>query len=331
MVSNIDLPRYVQVGDVTDVALLHTKTVMRDVGLNPDVVVDFKVHRPATICGVAHISKLLEEVLPEKGASVWSAKDGERVEADELVMRIEAPYATFVSYQSTICGLLASMSGWASAAHDCVEASGGKNSIIASCAYSAHPSIVADVEYAATIGGCVSVSTPLAARIAGCSTFSNIAVPLVLVVGSLEGALEEFEHTIPIEVARTARVGVIADEVADTLAAVGSKIKVRRFLIGTHPSRGGLSASIVKEVKAHLAQAGHTDVDIIVAGGLNPTKIGELVATEAPITAFVVGEYISSAPSIPTTAEIVQMDGKSTARRGIIPVDLNESELERIL
>lgn len=331
MVTNIDLPRYVQVGDVTDVALLHTKTVMRDVGLNPDVVVDFKAHRPATICGVAHIIKLLEEVLPEKSASVWAVKDGARVDADALVMRIEAPYATFVSYQSTICGLLASMSGWASAAYDCTVAAGGKKNIIASCTYAAHPSIVAEVEYAATIGGCSNVSTPLAARIASCGTFSNIAVPLVLVVGSLEGALKEFESTIPQEVSRTARLGVMADEVADALAAIGSKVKVRRFLIGTHPSRGGLSAHIIKEVRAHLTQAGHTDVDIIVAGGLNPTKIAELVAQEAPITAFVVGEYIASAPSIPTTAEIVQMDGKSTARRGIIPVDISEAELERIL
>jgi len=329
--SNVELPRYVKVGDVADISLLHTHSVMRDVGLNPDVVVDFIVGDDCVACGIEHASKLLEDVLPDDVSRVWAVKEGARVKRNTTILRVSAPYAAFVSYQSSICGLLSAFSGWASAARECVEASGGKN-VIASCVYTAHPAAVADMEYAATVGGCVSVSTPLSARVANVSNYSNISVPLIIIAGGLPAAMREYHRVIPVEVARTARLGVLKDEVEDALAVVAdAESKVRRFLIGTHPNRGGITAGRVKEVRAHLASAGYADVDIIAAGGLTPAIIRELTEHEAPVTAFMVGRYIAGAAPTIVAAEITQIDNEPRSRLGIIPGEADDSELENIL
>src|SRR5206468_11606623 len=88
------------------------------------------------------------------------------MEKKETVLRVRAPYSRFGVYETALLGMLASCSGWATAAREIVEAAGGRR-VISFGARHVHPLVGPIMEHAAVVGGCSGCATPLGAERAG--------------------------------------------------------------------------------------------------------------------------------------------------------------------
>src|SRR5581483_5432047 len=95
-----------------------------------------------------------------------AVEEGASVEPMETAMRIVGPYQGFGLYETAILGILASGSGWATAARRCVEAA-GDIPVISFGARHVHPKVADVMDYAAMVGGCVTASTPAGAALLG--------------------------------------------------------------------------------------------------------------------------------------------------------------------
>lgn len=319
------------VGDTADVYLHRTLTILRNEGVNPTVTVEFCPRRAGVFCGIKESRILMAKILPETGSEVWALEEGESMVEGEVALRIKAPYGSFGLYETAICGVLASCSGWAGAARECVDAA-GDIPVVSMAARHVHPSIAGIIDYAAIVGGCVSCSTILGARLSGVTPSGNMPHSLPLLLGDTVKAAEAFDRHMPQEVPRIALVDTFKDEAEEALhvaRALGERL--RGIRLDTPSERGGVTPGLVKEVRARLDLAGYRHVEIFVSGGFSADRIGEFVSSGAPVNGFAVGSYISSAPPNDFTADIHEIDGKPIAKRGRTPGVTSSPRLDRVM
>ena len=332
MVSpEFEVKRPVLVGDTADVYLQRTLTILRNESINPDVAMEFAPKRAGVFCGVSEVKTLLARVLPETGREVWALEEGESVEAGEVALRVKAPYSSIGLYETAISGALSSGTAWATAARECVEAAAG-TPVVSLGARHVHPNVVADMDYAAIVGGCVSCSTIQGARLAGVTPSGNMPHSLPILVGGSVAAMQAFDTHMPQEVPRIALVDTFRDEAEEALSvarAMGDKL--RGVCLATPPERGGVTIDLVREVRSRLDQSDFRHVEIMVAGGFTPDRIGEFVAAEVRVNLFGVGAYIATAPPNTFAAEIQEIDGRPFARRGRIPGVTANPRLDRVI
>ena len=319
------------VGDTADVYLQRTLTILRNESINPTVTMEFFPKRAGMFCGIRETRLLLAKVLPEAGSEVWALQEGENMEAKEVALRIKAPYSSFGLYETTICGVLASCSGWATAAQECVEAADGVP-VVAAAARHVHPNVAANVDYAAVTGGCASCSTVMGARLAGITPTGNMPHVLPLIMGDAVKAIQSFDRHMPQEVPRVALVDTFDDEVVESLSvAQALRERLRGVRLDTPEERGGVTSDLVKEVRARLDQAGFRHVEIFVSGGFDAERIRAFTKAEAPVDGYAVGSYISSTPPNDFTADIHEIDGRPLAKRGRTPGVTLNPRLDRVM
>ena len=329
--SQIEIRHSVLVGDTSDVYQQRTLTILRNENINPTVTMEFFPERDGLLCGVREVRSLLERVLPETGIEVWALDEGDGVAAQEVALRIRAPYNSFGLYETIICGILSSCTGWATAARECVDAADGVP-IIATPAKHIHPNVAPTVDYAAVVGGCASCSTVMGARLSGTTPSGSMPHALPLIVGDSVRAMQLFDRHIPQDVPRVAIVDTFNDEAAESLNVAQSlRQRLRGVRLDTPPERGGVTVDLVKEVRARLDMAGFRHVEIFVSGGFNPDRIREFIESGAPVDTFSVGSYISNASPNDFTADIHEVDGEPIAKRGRTPGVTESPRLNRVL
>ena len=86
----------------------------------------------------------------------------------------------------------------------------------------------------------------------------------------------------------------------------------------------------MKEVRARLDLAGHTQVKIVVSGGLDIDRINYFKDAGAPVDSFAVGSAISDASPIDFTGDLKEIDGRPVAKRGRIPGRTENPRLQRV-
>lgn len=321
----------VLIGDRSDVQAQRILTILRNDGINPSVTMEFSPSQDGVLCGVDEVRALLAKVLPETGAEVWALSDGSRMSAKEVVLRIKAPYSAFGLYQTIICGTLASCSGWATAARECVDAAQGIP-VVATSASNAHPSVVPQIDYAAVKGGCVAVSTVLGARLAGVTPAGYMSHNLPLLLGDSVRAMHSYNRHMPPEIPRIALVDTFKDEAEEAVnLARAFRNGLRGVNISTPPERGGVTPDLVKEVRAKLDESAFLHVDIFVTHGVTKEKIQQFVEADAPVNGFGIDEAIANAPPNNFNADIHEVDGKPVARRGRMPGLTPSPRLDRIM
>ena len=332
MVSpEFEIRRPVLVGDTADVYLQRTLTILRNEGVNPVVTMEFSPERAGVFCGLAEVRTLLARILPETGSEVWALEEGETVDASEIAMRVKAPYGSLGLYETAISGALASSTGWATAARECVEAA-GDTPVIAVGAKHIHPNVAANMDYASVIGGCVSCSTILGARLAGVTPAGNMPHTLPLLMGDTVKAMQAFDRHMPQEVPRVALVDTFKDEAEESLnVARALREKLRGVRLDTPRERGGVTPELVKEVRARLDLGGFKHVEIMVSGGFTAERIRRFVEVGAPVTTFGVGTYIASSAPNPYTSDIREIDGRPVAKRGRTPGVTANPRLTRVI
>jgi len=152
-------------GETADIYFARTIEILRQEKLNPVATMQVFCSRAGILCGMEEVKALLAKVLPEDNREVWALDEGEMMSRKEVVLRITAPYQSYGLYETAICGILAHCSGWATAARECIEAAQGIP-IISFGARHVHPSVAGIMEYAAIVGGCISCSSVVGARLA---------------------------------------------------------------------------------------------------------------------------------------------------------------------
>jgi len=318
-------------GETTDVYFARTIDILRQEGLNPVATMEVFSSRAGMLCGIEEVKALLAKVLPEDNREVWALAEGEDVEQKEVVLRITAPYQSYGLYETAICGFLAQSSGWATAARECVAAARGIP-IISFGARHVHPSVAGIMDYAAIVGGCVGCSSVAGARLAGIEPAGTMPHTLIIVMGDTVKATVAFDEYIPPEVPRVSLVDTFKDEPEESLRvaeALGKKLDSVR--LDTPGERGGVTADLVKEVRARLDLAGFNKVKIFVSGGLDLERITCFVESGAPVDGFGVGSYISGARPIDFTADLHAVAGKPIAKRGRIPGITPNPRLKRVM
>ncbi len=334
--SQIKLPRFepaeaVLSGETADIYFARTIEVLRHEGLNPVATMEVFASRAGILCGIEEVKALLARVLPENNREVWALADGETMAAKEVVLRITAPYQSYGLYETAIDGILAHCSGWATAARECVAVARGVP-LISFGARHVYPSVAGVMDYAAIIGGCTGCSSIAGARLAGIEPAGTIPHALIIVMGDTVKATVAFDRYMPPEVPRISLVDTFKDEAEDSLRvaqALGEKLNSVR--LDTPSERGGVTADLVKEVRARLDLAGFQHVRIFVSGGIDPERISYFLENGAPVDGFGVGRYISGARPIDFTADLHEIEGKPIAKRGRIPGITPNPRLKRIM
>jgi len=287
--------------------------------------------RAGIICGMEEVKALLAKVLPEDNREVWALAEGEAMDRKEVVLRITAPYQSYGLYETTIDGILAHCSGWATAARECAEAARGIP-VISFGVRHVHPSVAGIMDYAAIIGGCASCSSIVGAKLAGTEPSGTMPHALIIIIGDTVKATLAFDKYMPPEVPRISLVDTFKDEAEESLRvaqALGERLNSVR--LDTPGERGRVTADLVKEVRARLDLAGFKHVSIFVSGGLDPERITYFIESGAPVDGFGVGSYISGAKPIDFTADLHEVEGKPIAKRGRIPGITFNPRLKRII
>ena len=318
-------------GETTDIYFAHTIEILRHEALNPVATMQVFPNRAGILCGIEEVKALLARALPEDNREVWALAEGETMAAKEIVLRITAPYQSYGVYETAIDGILAHCSGWATAARECVEAARGIP-VISFGVRGVHPSVVGVTDYSAIIGGCAGCSSIAGAKLAGIEPSGTTPHALIIVMGDTVKATVAFDKYMPPEVSRIALVDTFKDEAEESLRvaqALGKKLNSVR--LDTPSERGGVTADLVKEVRARLDLAGFKHVKIFVSGGIDPERITYFIENGAPVDGFGVGRYISGAKPIDFTADLHEVEGKPIAKRGRIPGITPNPRLKRVM
>jgi len=317
--GDFEIGRSVLTGYTADNELHRALTILRNEGVNPEVVVEFSAERDGVFCGITEVKTLLDRVLPETGREVWALDEGVTVAAGEVALRIRAPYASFGLFETAILGTLASCTGWATAAAECVEAGEGIP-VIAYGARHVHPEVVGVMDYSAVVGKCASSSSVVGQQLHGLTPSGTMPHSLVLLMGDTVRSIMAFDKHMPPEVPRVALVDTFKDEAEEALdVAKALRERLRGIRLDTPKERGGVTPDLVHEIRARLDQGGYSHVDIFVSGGITPERIREFVEASAPVSVFAVGYYIASASPISFTADIKEIENRAVAKRGRIP------------
>ncbi|MGC8972393.1 MAG: nicotinate phosphoribosyltransferase [bacterium] len=308
----------------SDIYFERTYRVLDSIGLlNTPVVGEIFTRKRAYLGGVREVLNLLEG----KKLRIYSLEEGEYIEEKEVVMRIEGPYGEFGIYETAILGILASSTGWVTAARECKEASKGKP-VLSFGARHVHPAVASVMDRAAIIGGVDGVSSILGAELVGIIPSGTMPHSLILIIGDTVEAARAFHKAHP-NIPLVVLVDTFKDEAEEAIRVAREFGKTLYGIrLDTPGERGGVTPELVREVKARLIQEGFEHVKIFVSGGLNPERIKLL--SEAGADVFGVGSYISGASPIDMTLDLKVVKGKPIAKRGRIPGITNNPRLKLI-
>ena len=306
-------------GDTADVYFLRTREILAREGIDPTVTMEFFASRAGVLCGIREALDLLRTAAGGAGLLVEAMEEGAPIQPRQVALRITGRYRAFGLYETALLGILSQSTGWATAARVCVEAA-SPIPVYSFGARHVHPRVAPILDYAAIVGGCAGASTPAGSRLAGRQPVGTMPHAYVLIVGDTVDAAEAFDRIMPPEVPRTVLVDTFHDEAEESVrvaAALGTHLGSVR--LDTPGERGGVTVELVREVRARLDLAGHSQVQIFVSGGVTPERLRQFRESGVPIAGFGVGSAISSAAPIDFTADIKAIAGHPVAKRGRIP------------
>lgn len=313
-------------GWTTDIYFVKTREILNKINLaQTPVVAEIFPGKPGLMAGTEEVKNLLANLPIE----VYALPEGEFFDAKEVVMQISGPYDAFGIYETAILGILASSSGWATAARQCKDVAGDKP-VLCFGARHVHPAVAPVMERAAIIGGADGASCILGAKLAGMEPRGTIPHAVILIVGDTLKAAEAYVEIMPPDSPVIMLVDTFKDEAEESLR-LGEALreKLEGVRLDTASERGGVTPGLVREIRARLDLAGFNHVKIFVSGGVTPDRIPALI--DAGADSFGVGSFISGAPPIDMTMDIKEVKGKPVAKRGRVPGRTNVPRLQKLI
>jgi len=268
------------------------------------------------LCGIEEEAHLFEgcpvDVYAMPEGSVVYHEDHKGVR--EPVMFIEGPYGEFCLLETPLLGLICQASGVATRAAR-IKKVAGKKIVVAFGIRRMHPALSPMIDRATYIGGFDAVSSLKGAEAIGAEPVGTMPHALIIALRDQVKAWKAFDEIMPPEVPRVALTDTYFDEkIESIMAAETLKDRLEAVRLDTPGSRKGDFAEIVREVRWELDVRGYRHVKIFVSGGLNEKSVK--VLSEAGAEAFGVGTSVSNAPTIDFAMDIVEIEGKPTAKRG---------------
>jgi len=313
-------------GLTTDVYFLRTLDILASLDLaDAEVVAEIFPRKKGVFCGIEEVKNLLKD----KPLELWAVDEGESFDFKDTVLRIKGKYQDVAIYETIILGMLASASGWATASSEIKEACDDK-SFLCFGARHVHPAVAPVMERAAVVGGAGGASCILAAKLSGINPSGTVPHSAMLIAGDTLTIAEAYDKISPADHNRIVLIDTFKDEVEEAIriarALNGNLYGIR---LDTPSERGGVTAGLVKEMRAKLDCEGFEAVKIFVSGGLTPDRIR--VLKEAGADSFGVGSYISAASPIDMTMDIKMVNGKAVAKRGRIPGLVDNPKLKAVM
>ncbi len=315
----------IEQGLTSDIYFVRSRDLLASMDLaSTEVTAEIFSSGSGIISGVDEALHLLKG----RDLEIWALPEGEEMSAREVVMRIKGPYSAFGIYETPLLGMLASSSGWSTAAYNCKKAA-GKRMVICYGARHLHPAVAPVMERAAVVGGADACSCILGALLLGRKPVGTIPHAAFLIVGDTVQLAKAYDQFVPGNAPRIILVDTFKDEAEESLRvaeALGKQLNGVR--LDTPGERGGVTPGLVGEVRARLDQNGFDHVQIVVSGGLKPERIEALV--EAGADVFGVGSFIARAPAIDMTLDLKEIKGKPIAKRGRVPGVIENKRLVKM-
>ncbi len=316
-------------GDNADVYFLRARDVLEAEGLNPQVVMEVFARRPARLCGMREAEELLRQALAGTDSAVHRLPEGSSFAPKEPVLQIQGPYLTFGRFETALLGTLASETGWATAAAECVVAASGIPTVHFGARH-VHPDVSHRLEYAAVVGGCAGCATPGGARLVGKEPSGTMPHALILLYGDTLAAARAFDRHVDRQVHRLVLVDTFRDEAEESIRVAEALDDLWGVRLDTPSELGGVTPDLVTRVRDGLDQAGHGQVKILVSGGMTPDRITAFVEASSPVDGFGVGSHISGARAVDFTADLKEVEGQAVAKRGRQPGPTPNPRLQRL-
>lgn len=315
-------------GWTTDIYFLKTRDVLRKSGLlETPIVAEIFARKEGVFAGTEEVLRLFR-TLPV-APKVETLKEGMTFAPQEVLMRITGTYGSFGMYETVLIGMLASSTGWATAAKECVIAAEGRD-VLCFGARHVHPAIAPAMERAAKIAGCSGLSCMLAAKLCGEEPQGTVPHAAVILMGDTVKLAKVYDETVPANEPRIVLVDTFKDEAEETMRVancLGDKLDGVR--LDTPSERGGVTPGLVREIRWRLDKAGFNKVKVIATGGMTPERIK--VLNEVGAAVYGVGSYIAHSTHRDMTMDIKMVDGKPIAKRGRLPGIIPNPRLERVL
>ncbi|AGK61283.1 Nicotinic acid phosphoribosyltransferase [Archaeoglobus sulfaticallidus PM70-1] len=295
-------------GVTTDKYFIWTEKVLREKGINPKVVAEVTTSRWGIFAGLNDVIELLKG-LP---IDVYSMPEGCLFFPHQPVMFIEGRYLDFARFETPLLGLICHASGVATQAF-VAKLSAGDRKVLSFGTRRQHPALSACIERSAYIGGVDGVSNFSAEKYLGINSIGTMPHALIISVGDQVKAWRFFDEVVSEDVPRTYLIDTYFDEKTEAVMVVENLERVDAVRLDTPSTRRGNMRKIIEEVRWELDIRNRKDVKIVLSGGLSVRDIVEL---RDLVDAFGVGTMIAGAKPIDFAMDIVERDGRFSAKRG---------------
>jgi nicotinate phosphoribosyltransferase len=313
---HIATPEQIKAGAVTDVYFQRTAAILDAKGVDAHVRAEFIAKSLpdgwewAVLAGLEEVTHLLAGI----DVNVRALEEGMIFRPHEPVLEIEGSYREFGVYETAVLGLICQASGIATRAARCRKAAGPDRRLVSFGARRMHPAIAPMIERAAYLGGCDGVAVVASAELLGTEAVGTMPHSLVLLMGDTVKATRAFDEVIDKKVPRISLIDTFDDEKFAAVAVADAlKGRLAAVRLDTPDSRRGDFLAILREVRWELDLRGHSDVDLFVTGGIDERTIRRL---NPVVDGYGIGTWISAAPVVDFSMDIVEIDGVPAAKRG---------------
>lgn len=302
-------------GRITDVYFERTMKILKKRGINPVVKAEI-IAKGLPQNGSWAIFAGLEEALylmKQLPIKVRAMKEGTVFYPLEPVIEIEGRYQDFCIYETAILGLICQASGVATKAARFKKLA-GERLVISFGARRMHPILAPMIERNAYIGGCDGVSVVKSGELIGEDPMGTVPHALIICFGSTVEAMKAYDDVLETKFKRVALIDTFLDEKFECLnvaEALGKRLFAVRF--DTPSSRRGNFYRLLEEARWELDLRGYTHVKFYVSGGIKEEDVPGL---NPLVDGYGIGTSISNAPVIDYSMDIMEVEGKPSAKRG---------------
>jgi nicotinate phosphoribosyltransferase len=237
---------------------------------------------------------------------VWAVPEGTAVFAGEPLLRVTGPLLEAQLVETFLVTTLAFQTLVASKAARVATAARGRPVFDFGSRRAHGPQAGLLAARAAYLGGCVGTSNAEAARLLGIPAMGTQAHSWVMAFGDEVAAFRAFGETFP-------EAATMLIDTFDTVQGARNALASGAPMQAVRLDSGDL-ASLSRQVRRVLDEAGRTDVKVVASGDLNEYRVRDLVSGGAPIDVFGVGTELVTSRDEPALNAVYKLVEQQTAR-----------------
>ncbi len=302
-------------GSVTDVYFEKTIKYLNLLSKNPHVTMEVTTQSSTydyiNFTGLNDVIALLEshnvdvQAIPE--GTVTKARDKYGIPIPFL--RISGKYLDFAEFETPLLGFLCQASGISSYS-SLLKKSLGNIPFISFGIRRMHPAISPMIDRSSYIGGASGVSGVFSSKVLGITPSGTMPHALSLILGDHEAWKVQHDNSA----FTVFLIDTFMDEKFAAIKAAEEFPDIDFIRLDTPSSRRGNFPNLIREIKWELNIRGHSNIKIMVSGGIKLEDIPELIS--AGVESFGIGTSISSARPVDFGMDIINIDGKDITKRG---------------